>query len=62
MSDCANEPTAALHDLRRGGLAGVHPQTLRIYEQRRLIAPQRTPKGTRLYCRTTSRRCAASRS
>lgn len=30
-------------------LAGMHPQTLRIYEQRRLIAPQRTPKGTRLY-------------
>lgn len=30
-------------------LAGVHPQTLRIYEQRRLISPQRTPKGTRLY-------------
>lgn len=30
-------------------LAGVHPQTLRIYEQRRLITPHRTPKGTRLY-------------
>lgn len=30
-------------------LAGMHPQTLRIYEQRRLISPQRTPKGTRLY-------------
>ncbi len=30
-------------------LAGMHPQTLRIYEQRRLITPQRTPKGTRLY-------------
>ncbi|MGH2905231.1 MAG: heat shock protein transcriptional repressor HspR [Solirubrobacterales bacterium] len=30
-------------------MAGVHPQTLRIYEQRQLIAPQRTPKGTRLY-------------
>lgn len=30
-------------------LAGVHPQTLRIYEQRRLIEPARTPKGTRLY-------------
>jgi MerR family transcriptional regulator/heat shock protein HspR len=30
-------------------LAGVHPQTLRIYEQRRLIQPSRTPKGTRLY-------------
>lgn len=30
-------------------LAGMHPQTLRIYEQRRLITPRRTPKGTRLY-------------
>ena len=30
-------------------LAGVHPQTLRIYEQRHLIQPTRTPKGTRLY-------------
>ncbi|MBJ7348421.1 MAG: MerR family transcriptional regulator [Thermoleophilaceae bacterium] len=30
-------------------LAGVHPQTLRIYEQRNLIEPHRTPKGTRLY-------------
>lgn len=30
-------------------LAGMHPQTLRIYEQRRLISPKRTPKGTRLY-------------
>lgn len=30
-------------------LAGMHPQTLRIYEQRRLVTPQRTPKGTRLY-------------
>jgi len=24
-------------------LAGVHPQTLRIYEQRHLIEPARTP-------------------
>jgi MerR family transcriptional regulator/heat shock protein HspR len=30
-------------------MAGVHPQTLRIYEERHLITPQRTPKGTRLY-------------
>ena len=28
-------------------LAGMHPQTLRIYEQRGLIEPERTPKGTR---------------
>ena len=30
-------------------LAGMHPQTLRIYEQRGLIEPQRSPKGTRRY-------------
>jgi len=30
-------------------LAEMHPQTLRIYEQRGLIAPKRSPKGTRLY-------------
>jgi MerR family transcriptional regulator/heat shock protein HspR len=30
-------------------LAGMHPQTLRIYEQRGLIQPNRSPKGTRLY-------------
>jgi MerR family transcriptional regulator/heat shock protein HspR len=30
-------------------LAGMHPQTLRIYEQRGLIEPKRSPKGTRLY-------------
>lgn len=30
-------------------LAGMHPQTLRIYEQRGLIEPQRSPKGTRLF-------------
>ena len=30
-------------------LADMHPQTLRMYEQRGLIHPQRSPKGTRLY-------------
>jgi MerR family transcriptional regulator/heat shock protein HspR len=30
-------------------LAGMHPQTLRIYERRRLIAPQRSAGNTRLY-------------
>jgi MerR family transcriptional regulator/heat shock protein HspR len=30
-------------------LAGMHPQTLRMYETRGLIEPQRSPKGTRLY-------------
>lgn len=30
-------------------LSGMHPQTLRIYERRGLIAPYRTPGGTRRY-------------
>ncbi len=30
-------------------LAGMHPQTLRIYEQKGLITPARTPRNTRLY-------------
>lgn len=32
-------------------LARMHPQTLRTYEARGLITPQRSPKGTRLYSR-----------
>lgn len=30
-------------------LAGVHPQTLRIYEQKGLVCPQRTSGNTRMY-------------
>jgi len=30
-------------------LAGVHPQTLRIYERKQLICPQRSGGNTRLY-------------
>jgi MerR family transcriptional regulator/heat shock protein HspR len=30
-------------------LAGMHPQTLRVYEARGLIKPSRSPKRTRLY-------------
>ena len=30
-------------------LAGVHPQTLRIYEQKGLVTPQRTRGNTRMY-------------
>jgi MerR family transcriptional regulator/heat shock protein HspR len=31
------------------GLVGMHPQTLRMYETKGLVRPQRTPGGTRLY-------------
>lgn len=30
-------------------LAGVHPQTLRLYEKLELVIPRRTPGGMRLY-------------
>jgi MerR family transcriptional regulator/heat shock protein HspR len=30
-------------------LAGMHPQTLRGYENKGLVRPKRTPGGTRLY-------------
>jgi MerR family transcriptional regulator/heat shock protein HspR len=30
-------------------LAGMHPQTLRIYERKKLVCPKRTAGSTRLY-------------
>ena len=30
-------------------IVGMHPQTLRMYEQKGLVRPQRTPGNTRLY-------------
>ncbi len=47
-------------DVRRGvfaisvaaELAGLHPQTLRIYEKEGLIEPDRSTGGTRLYSNT----------
>jgi MerR family transcriptional regulator/heat shock protein HspR len=30
-------------------IVGMHPQTLRMYEQKGLVSPQRTPGNTRLY-------------
>jgi len=30
-------------------LAGMHPQTLRVYERRGLVSPSRTARNTRLY-------------
>lgn len=34
------------------GLTGMHPQTLRIYERKKLVEPGRTAKSTRLYSRS----------
>ena len=39
-------------------LVGMHPQTLRIYEQKGLVRPQRTAGNTRLYSDPTSSGCA----
>ena len=37
-------------------LAGLHPQTLRMYEARGLVRPARTPGGTRLYSESDVKR------
>jgi MerR family transcriptional regulator/heat shock protein HspR len=57
MATRGNRPDREGVDRRRGvfmisvaaELAEMHPQTLRMYEQRGLITPKRSPKGTRLY-------------
>src|SRR5688572_273315 len=44
------EPTRGVYMISVAAeLASMHPQTLRIYESRGLIEPNRSPKGTRLY-------------
>ncbi len=37
-------------------LAGMHPQTLRMYEAKGVIEPKRSPKGTRLYSKADVQR------
>jgi MerR family transcriptional regulator/heat shock protein HspR len=45
-----SEPTRAVFVISVAAeLAGMHPQTLRIYERKGLIDPFRTPGGTRRY-------------
>lgn len=39
-------------------LAGMHPQTLRIWERRGLVEPYRTPGGTRRYSQADIERLA----
>ncbi len=44
------EPTKAVFVISVAAeLAGMHPQTLRIYERKGLVDPFRTPGGTRRY-------------
>ena len=47
--DAGPKPKALFMISIAAELAGMHPQTLRIYEQKGLITPARTPKNTRLY-------------
>ena len=60
MTMARNEPTAGKHDREiddravfiisvAAELAGVHPQTLRIYERKGLVRPERTSGNTRRY-------------
>lgn len=49
MTDKRQETQAVFVISVAAELAGVHPQTLRIYERRGLITPYRTPGGTRRY-------------
>lgn len=47
MRDDRNEPLYMISVAAK--LAGVHPQTLRSYEQKGLVTPQRTSGNTRMY-------------
>jgi MerR family transcriptional regulator/heat shock protein HspR len=48
--DRSKERVEALYVISvAASLAGVHPQTLRIYERKGLLEPYRTPGGTRRY-------------
>jgi MerR family transcriptional regulator/heat shock protein HspR len=45
-----SEPSRAVYDISVAAeLAGVHPQTLRIYERKGLVDPARTEGGSRRY-------------
>nr|WP_143711790.1 MerR family transcriptional regulator [Cryptobacterium curtum] len=47
VRDDRNEPLYMISVAAK--LAGVHPQTLRSYEQKGLVTPQRTSGNTRMY-------------
>ena len=50
MADADRDRTRGVYMISVAAeLAGMHPQTLRIYETRGLITPKRSPKNTRLY-------------
>lgn len=45
--DIMDKPTLTIG--AAAGLAGIHPQTLRLWEQKGIIEPHRTEGGTRMY-------------
>jgi MerR family transcriptional regulator/heat shock protein HspR len=47
MSDASDHPRYSISVAAE--LAGMHPQTLRMYESKGLVSPRRTPGGTRRY-------------
>jgi len=50
MTMSGNDPTRAVYVISVAAeLAGVHPQTLRLYERRGLLDPRRTVGGSRRY-------------
>jgi MerR family transcriptional regulator/heat shock protein HspR len=50
MAERSHDPERGVYMISVAAeLAGMHPQTLRIYEARGLITPKRSPKNTRLY-------------
>jgi MerR family transcriptional regulator, heat shock protein HspR len=50
MRPDGREPTRAVYVISvAAALAGVHPQTLRIYERKGLVDPARTSGGSRRY-------------
>lgn len=55
----AKEKTQALFVISVAAeLAGMHPQTLRVWERRGLVEPFRTPGGTRRYSQADIERLA----
>ena len=54
--DAYNEPLYMISVAAK--LAGVHPQTLRSYEQKGLVSPQRTSGNTRMYSKADIDRLA----
>ena len=49
MSEDGKRQRGVFHISAAAQLADMHPQTLRIYEQRGLVNPKRSAGGTRLY-------------